>query len=468
VLRSLSRLLLAAGALPLLVWLATPATAAPTVDRVAGPDRIATAVEASQRGWSAAPTAIVATESRFPDALTAVPLAAHRDAPLLLTSATTLPAPVAHELERLGAREVFVLGGPTAVSEAVVAQIQNLSTSPTVVRLAGADRYDTAATVAGSIGAGGGEAVVALGADFPDAVSAGSLAATPSGPPVLLTERTQLPAATRQAVEDLDVRQVTVVGGAAAVDERVLRELEATGATVRRLAGSDRYTTSTKVAAEAMRRHGDDQLPAVVATGRNHPDALAAGALTARMTGVLVLANPAQPHAPLDSFLRERTGQWDQGVALGGQAALSDDALDSIGRSLRGEPQPEPEPEPKQEPAPAPGKVALREAQRQIGKPYQYGGNGPNSFDCSGLTRWAWREAGVDLPRRSRDQYAAYPKVSRSNLKPGDLIAYGNPVHHIALYAGNGEMVEAPSSGGRVRQVPVRTSGIRGYARPSS
>jgi cell wall-associated NlpC family hydrolase len=467
VLRALSRLLLAAGALPLLVLLAAPAGASPTVDRVAGSDRITTAVEASQRGWSASPTAIVATDGRFPDALAAVPLSADRDAPLLLTGTTTLPDPVAHELERLGARQVYVLGGQTAVSEAVVAQIENLSTSPTVTRLAGTDRYDTAAAVATSIGAPTGEALVALGVDFPDAVSAGSLAAGPGTPPVLLTERTQLPAATRDAVVELDVTQVTVVGGASAVGDGVVRELESTGVTVRRLAGSDRYTTSTTVAVEALRRHGGDQLPAVVATGRNHPDALAAGSLTARMSGLLVLANPAQPHAPLDRFLRDRTTYWEQGVGLGGRAALSDDALASIGRSLRGEPQPEPEPAPEPDRAPAPGEVAVREAQRQIGKPYQYGGNGPNSFDCSGLTRWAWREAGVDLPRRSRDQYAAYPKVSRANLKPGDLIAYGNPVSHIAVYAGNGEMVEAPRSGNRVRQVPVRTSGLRGYARPT-
>jgi peptidoglycan DL-endopeptidase CwlO len=112
--------------------------------------------------------------------------------------------------------------------------------------------------------------------------------------------------------------------------------------------------------------------------------------------------------------------------------------------------------------------VAVDTALAQVGKPYQWGGGGPNSFDCSGLTSYAWRAAGVSLPHSSRMQYGATRRISRGDLQPGDLIFFGSPIHHVAMYIGNGNVVEASRSG-----VPVRTSSsalgrrdIAGYSRP--
>lgn len=117
--------------------------------------------------------------------------------------------------------------------------------------------------------------------------------------------------------------------------------------------------------------------------------------------------------------------------------------------------------------AQAPGQKAVDVALDQVGKPYQYGGSGPNSFDCSGLTSYAWRAAGVELPRTSRDQYARSQRISRSQLQPGDLVFYHQPVSHVAMYIGDGKVVESPNSGNRVR---VSSSGlsrgdITGYGR---
>jgi peptidoglycan DL-endopeptidase CwlO len=104
----------------------------------------------------------------------------------------------------------------------------------------------------------------------------------------------------------------------------------------------------------------------------------------------------------------------------------------------------------------------------QVGKPYRWGGNGPNSFDCSGLTSFAWARAGVDLPRTSRDQYAGTTRISRGDLRPGDLIFYHSPISHVAMYIGDGRVVEAPNSGNnvRVRDDGLTRSGIVGYGRP--
>ena len=107
-------------------------------------------------------------------------------------------------------------------------------------------------------------------------------------------------------------------------------------------------------------------------------------------------------------------------------------------------------------PPPAPGaETAVAEARRQIGKPYEYGADGPDSFDCSGLTMWAWRAGGRALPHSSAAQYSATRRVSVIDIMPGDLVFYGSPIHHVGIYAGGGIMIEASETG-----TPVRTASI--------
>jgi hypothetical protein len=98
---------------------------------------------------------------------------------------------------------------------------------------------------------------------------------------------------------------------------------------------------------------------------------------------------------------------------------------------------------------------AVATAAEQIGKPYEWAGSGPDSFDCSGLTSYAWRAAGVNIPRSSGAQYEALPKVSKDQLRPGDLIFFGTPIHHVGLYEGNGVMINAPQTGETVRRDSV-------------
>jgi cell wall-associated NlpC family hydrolase len=87
--------------------------------------------------------------------------------------------------------------------------------------------------------------------------------------------------------------------------------------------------------------------------------------------------------------------------------------------------------------------TAVSVALAQVGKPYVYAGNGPSVFDCSGLTTYAWRAAGVSLPRSSSTQYAAGRKVSKSSLQPGDLVYYYSPISHVGMYIGGGRIVHA-------------------------
>lgn len=95
--------------------------------------------------------------------------------------------------------------------------------------------------------------------------------------------------------------------------------------------------------------------------------------------------------------------------------------------------------------------AALSAAKGKIGSPYVWGATGPSSFDCSGLTQWAYSQAGVSLDRTSQAQANNGTQIGRSELKPGDLVLFYGDLHHIGLYAGNGQIVHAPKPGASVR-----------------
>jgi len=112
-------------------------------------------------------------------------------------------------------------------------------------------------------------------------------------------------------------------------------------------------------------------------------------------------------------------------------------------------------------PSPASGVArALAFARAQIGEPYVWGAAGPNSWDCSGLTMGAWRAGGISLPHYSVAQYSQSTPISRSQLRPGDLVFWGSSgspssIYHVALYAGNGMIIQAPRTGRDVEEVSM-------------
>ena len=112
---------------------------------------------------------------------------------------------------------------------------------------------------------------------------------------------------------------------------------------------------------------------------------------------------------------------------------------------------------------------AVAFAYAQLGKPYQWGATGPNSYDCSGLAQAAWAAAGVAIPRDTYEQWAALPHISSSAIQPGDLLYYDG-VGHVAIYVGNGYIIDAPQTGMDVEKIPMDTgwyaSTFVGAARP--
>ncbi|MDX3610721.1 MULTISPECIES: NlpC/P60 family protein [Streptomyces] len=112
------------------------------------------------------------------------------------------------------------------------------------------------------------------------------------------------------------------------------------------------------------------------------------------------------------------------------------------------------------------GGDAVAYAVRQIGKPYVWGAEGPDSFDCSGLTSRAWSTAGRTIPRTSQEQWKRLPRVPVSALRPGDLVVYFPKATHVALYIGDGLVVQAPRPGAKVKVSPLASNPLLGAVRP--
>ncbi|MEV7077679.1 C40 family peptidase [Streptomyces sp. NPDC093516] len=114
----------------------------------------------------------------------------------------------------------------------------------------------------------------------------------------------------------------------------------------------------------------------------------------------------------------------------------------------------------------AAGGRAVRYAVRQLGKPYEWGAEGPESFDCSGLTSQAWAAAGIPIPRTSQEQWRRLERIGLDELRPGDLVVYFEEATHVALYLGDGQVVQAPRPGAKVKVSPIAANPVLGAVRP--
>jgi len=295
------------------------------VSRIAGADRWATAAAISRANYpDGAETVFVASGTAFPDALAAAPLAAAYGAPILLVKQASVPAATATEIARLSPERIIVLGSDAAVSRGVAAELAALAGAAEVQRIAGSDRYATAAAVTTRYVADAGpvDAVfITTGLNFPDALAAAPVAAF-AGMPVLLTRPDALPAETRNALDKARPRAAYILGSTAAVSTAVERDLAARGIAVYRLQGSDRYATAAAVAGFADTL-GMSFMDPAVASGVSFPDALAAGPVLGSDGRVLLLSAPIRLRLATQAVLRSHADVVEALTFLGSEAAVS-------------------------------------------------------------------------------------------------------------------------------------------------
>jgi carboxypeptidase T len=309
----------------------TLAAEAPTpiaTPRAAGPDRFTTAIQVTKRLFPAGPAPVIflASGETFPDALAAGPAAAIAGGAVLLTRRDLLPAVVEAELVRLAPAKVVVAGGPSAVSESVMARVRAaLGGGVTVERQAGVDRYETAAAITAATFPTGPTSTVfvAFGGGFPDALAAGAAAAG-MGAPVLLSRHDALPPATAAELTRLAPERIVVVGGPSVVSTAVEQALASFAPTVERLAGPDRFATAAAVAA----RYFPAAETVVTATGLDYPDALAAVPLAASLDAPVLLVRPTSVPSPTrDRVVATRPSTV---LAIGGPSVVAGATLDEL------------------------------------------------------------------------------------------------------------------------------------------
>lgn len=292
--------------------------------RLAGASRTETSAAISQHAFAdgGARGVVLADAHDFRGALAASALAGAIDAPILLTATDALDDAARDELRRaLGDR---VDGAPAHVvgemADAVIADLGALGLRVTHHATGDADRL--AARLARTLPQRPERAFLATSATFADALGAAAVAAA-TGWPVLFTDGDELPGPTRRAIEDLGIDEIVIVGGTAAVSAGVAEAVAATGATVRRVSGADRYETSAAIAAFGL-AHGMVAHAPILATGHDHPDALSGSTLARAVNSPLLLTDPNVLSGPTHDWLATHADGIAAVHVLGGSGAVSD------------------------------------------------------------------------------------------------------------------------------------------------
>ncbi|RRD42291.1 family 20 glycosylhydrolase [Buchananella hordeovulneris] len=300
-------------------------TPAPAV-RLAGKNRVETAIAAAQDGGYTPGVALLATGQNYADAVAAGPLAGALDAPLYFTVGDQLEPAVLQALLEAKVTKVYIVGGTGSVSELKARALRLAGLE--VVRVAGANRYATAGAVAGELGKLGHQPAkffLASGGSYADALGAGVAAGRHDGV-VILTDGGRLPHASRQLLATAPQVPVVIVGGQAAA---VAQDPAVAGRQMEVIVGANRFAT----AAQLHHKYSQDATKLVVASGLNFADALAAGARALADDGALLLVQPTSIPAPTRAALAG--SQFRAVEILGGPATINDKVVNELNQLLR-------------------------------------------------------------------------------------------------------------------------------------
>lgn len=316
-----------------------------TWDRLDGADRFDTARRIAVETFGSADTVLLARADIFPDALSGSYLAGSTGtgAPILLTEVSRIPQATNEALATLGTERIILLGGPNAISPTVEAELRSRNFD--VERIGGRDRFETSQQVAERLGSsnvgqvdGDRTAIVGSGRNFPDVLAGGPLSFA-NRLPSILTDTNALPQPARNALTNLSIKRVFLLGGPAAVSQNVENQLRDMGITVERLGGANRQGTAVLIAETAIDRLGFDDTHVNLARGDNFADALSGGPHSgdesnggsepgAAPAPIVLALSPTVLSAETSDFLRDHAGTLRDGHIFGGTAAVSEAVAD--------------------------------------------------------------------------------------------------------------------------------------------
>lgn len=303
-------------------------------------DNVALSVEIAKNGWSiGTPNVILSRDDQFSDALAAAPLSKKLDAPILMTNSNKLDDRTLAEIQALGAKNVYIVGGTVAVSQSIQ---DSLSGEFTVTRVAGLQTYDTAAKISSYVGIDSTQTVyIANGAAIPDAIAISSFAAE-QGSPILLTDRDVLPASTLQTLTDLKANNIVLLGGTAVIGAQVESQLSSKYL-VKRWGGFDRYDTQSVIFQKLFNTQAP-QSPLYftsglvrqddVSVGNPYADALLTAALAAKNGGFVAMLPRDTLPSSLNYFLLYNKGYISKATVVGNNNAVSLDLEQQLKQML--------------------------------------------------------------------------------------------------------------------------------------
>jgi len=302
----------------------TYANASTTTERLWGSDRYRTAVAISNAGWPfGASDIVLATGEDYPDALCAAPIAKILNAPILLTNTTTLNVDTENEIARLGAKKIYIVGGPGVITEEVKNKLEAKGLS--CVRMWGNDRFTTSLAAAKFIEEKTKsieEIFLVVGDDYPDALSVSPIAAQRLTP-IILVPKDILPDSINEFIGKRQIKRTFVIGGNDVISDAVVSQLPNS----ERILGSDKYERNIAI---LNKFSSDIKLDKVyIATGDDYPDALS-GSVLAQKTGAPIILTAQNPSQCTKGYLNSKGSIINKIVALGGEGVITQSAFDVI------------------------------------------------------------------------------------------------------------------------------------------
>lgn len=289
-------------------------------ERVSGKNRIATSVELSKKNYKSAESVVIARSEGYEDPLAAASLAGAVNGPLLLVKSENMPKIVAEEIERLGAKNVYVIGGEASVKESAVKDIKD---TKKLIRLSGKDRYETSAKIAkevAKLNGGKKEAIIVSGENFPDALAISPYAAS-NGTPILLVQKNNVPESIKETLKELGTESVYIIGGEASVSSKLEKQLPKVA---KRISGKNRFETSVEIAKFAFGESNE----AFITTGSDFADALSAGPVAGMKKSPIILSSKEELSKEAKEYLD--SSKIETLTIVGGENSLSENLVNKL------------------------------------------------------------------------------------------------------------------------------------------